>query len=82
MWELLYPTSISSLIPFIYLKIKSVVITIPRIARKKSPNGIYHIMLRGINRQTIFEDDQDRRKFLQILKKYKEMFIFTFSVIV
>lgn len=49
------------------------VIPIPRIARKKSPNGIYHIMLRGINRQTIFEDDQDRRKFLEVLKKYKEM---------
>lgn len=48
-------------------------VPIPRIARKKSPNGIYHIMLRGINRQTIFEDDQDRWKFLQILKRYKEM---------
>lgn len=29
----------------------------PRQARKKSKTGIYHIMLRGINRETIFEDD-------------------------
>ena len=27
--------------------------------RKKSGTGIYHVMLRGINRQDIFEDDED-----------------------
>ncbi|MFA9560652.1 transposase [Evansella sp. AB-rgal1] len=43
----------------------------PRIARKKSSNGVYHIMLRGINRQTIFEDDEDKAKFLETLAKYK-----------
>ena len=32
----------------------------PRSARKISDNGIYHVMLRGINRQDIFEDDEDR----------------------
>lgn len=32
---------------------------------------MYHIMLRGINRQTIFEDNQDRFRFLEVLKKYK-----------
>lgn len=45
----------------------------PRKARKKSSNGIYHIMLRGINKQTIFEDEEDKHKFLQILKKYKDI---------
>ncbi|WP_248278562.1 transposase [Bacillus sp. DNRA2] len=30
-------------------------------------------MLRGINRQTIFEDDEDRRKFLETLKKYRNI---------
>jgi len=30
-------------------------------------------MLRGINRQTIFEDDEDRIKFLETLEKYKEI---------
>ncbi len=29
-------------------------------------------MLRGINRQRIFEDDEDRDRFLEILKKTKE----------
>ena len=31
----------------------------PRAAREKSDTGIYHVMLRGINRQIIFEDDED-----------------------
>ena len=40
----------------------------PRQARRKSESGIYHIMLRGINQQQIFEDREDYEKFLQILK--------------
>ena len=43
-----------------------------RTARKKSKSGIYHIILRGINRQTIFEDEEDAAKFLQTLEDYKE----------
>ncbi|MFE4520872.1 transposase [Cytobacillus firmus] len=43
----------------------------PRVSRKKSSSGIYHIMLRGINRQTIFEEKEDRLKFLEVLSKYK-----------
>ena len=43
----------------------------PRQARKKSESGIYHIMLRGINQQQIFEDSEDFEKFLQILKDCK-----------
>ena len=43
----------------------------PRQARRKSESGIYHIMLRGINQQQIFEDREDFEKFLQILKDYK-----------
>jgi putative transposase len=41
--------------------------------RKKSRSGVYHIMLRGINRQAIFEDDEDKLKFLETLKKYKDI---------
>ncbi|SDE00302.1 hypothetical protein SPACI_055620 [Sporomusa acidovorans DSM 3132] len=44
----------------------------PRTARKKSNSGIYHIMIRGINRQTIFEDDEDRIKFIDTVKNYKQ----------
>ena len=40
--------------------------------RKKSNSGIYHIMLRGINRQQIFEDDEDYSRFLETLAKYRE----------
>ncbi|ADU32125.1 transposase [Evansella cellulosilytica] len=43
----------------------------PRKPRKKSKTAIYHIMLRGINKQTIFEDDNDKHKFLETLAKYK-----------
>lgn len=45
----------------------------PREARKKSSSGIYHIMLRGINRQTIFEDDEDKSRFLETIIKYKDV---------
>lgn len=39
----------------------------PREARKKSEYGIYHVMLRVINRLNIFEDEEDRIKYIQIL---------------
>ena len=44
----------------------------PRQARRKSESGIYHIMLRGINQQQIFEDEEDSFRFLETLSKYKE----------
>lgn len=43
----------------------------PRHARQKSKSGIYHIILRGANRQGIFHDDEDKLKFLEILDRYK-----------
>lgn len=43
-----------------------------RTARKKSKSGIYHVMLRGINRQTIFEDEEDKLKFIDTLRHYKQ----------
>lgn len=44
----------------------------PRSARIKSRTGIYHIVLRGINRQKIFLDDEDRLRLYKTLHKYKE----------
>ena len=38
----------------------------PRKARIESKSGIYHIMLRGINRQQIFEDDEDFEEDIDI----------------
>ena len=43
----------------------------PRQARIKSESGIYHVMLRGINRQIIFEDEEDNLKFLETLQAYR-----------
>lgn len=45
----------------------------PRNAREKSESGLYHIMLRGINKQDIFEDDTDRERFVATLVRYKEI---------
>lgn len=45
----------------------------PRQARKISESGIYHIILRGINKQTIFEDEEDNNFFLSVLLEYKEI---------
>lgn len=43
----------------------------PRQARRKSESGIYHVMLRGINQQQIFEDAEDYEKFLKIIQENK-----------
>ncbi len=43
----------------------------PRRARKRSETGIYHIMLRGINKQSIFKDSEDKDKLFKTLKHYK-----------
>ena len=43
-----------------------------RNARKKSATDIYHIMLRGINKQKIFEKADDYKKMMQILNYCKE----------
>ena len=45
----------------------------PRVARIKSNSGIYHIIMRGINRQTLFEDEEDYNKFIQTIQRYKEI---------
>lgn len=44
----------------------------PRRAREKSESGIYHIILRGANRQEIFHDDEDCLRFLETVERYKK----------
>lgn len=39
----------------------------PRQARKDSPGALHHIIARGIERRTIFNDDQDRDSFIDRL---------------
>lgn len=43
----------------------------PRTAREKSSTGIYHVILRGNNRQKIFHTDEDYVAFLKRLREYR-----------
>ena len=45
----------------------------PRSARKVCESGMYHVMLRGINQQRIFEDAEDYAQFLICLRKYQRV---------
>ena len=45
----------------------------PRKARIKSSTRIYHVIMRGINRQRIFEDEEDYKKYLWELKRFQEI---------
>ena len=44
-----------------------------RTARVKSESNIYHIMIRGINRQLIAEDEEDNQKLKEILSQGKKV---------
>ena len=44
----------------------------PRQGRIQSGTGVYHVMMRGINRQRIFEDSEDHYTFLQCLRSAQE----------
>ena len=47
-----------------------------RMARKKSCTGLYHVMLRGADRRTLFSDDEDNQRFLEILQRVKRESMF------
>jgi putative transposase len=53
-----------------------------RQARQRCESGIYHIVLRGINRGDIFFDEDERLRFLETLeqKKRKQEYGFTGTV--
>jgi len=42
-------------------------------ARGASSTGIYHVMLRGTNRQIIFEDNEDYEKLIQTITQYQKV---------
>ena len=44
-----------------------------REARQLSESNIYHVMLRGNNRQAVFEEDEDRLYFMKVLTRCKEI---------
>lgn len=43
----------------------------PRTPRRKSRSGIYHVIIRGVNRRELFHGEQDRLRFLETLERYK-----------
>ena len=43
----------------------------PRLARKESGTGIFHVMMRGINHQNIFEDEEDNWQFVKTLDRVR-----------
>lgn len=43
----------------------------PRQARKESSTGIFHVMMRGINHQNIFEDEEDNYQFINTLERMR-----------
>ena len=45
----------------------------PRSARRRSATDIYHVMLRGINRQQIFMDSEDYLRFTRTLADCKQV---------
>ena len=52
----------------------------PRTGRETSSTGIYHVMLRGINRQDIFEEPEDYWTFIRILSAVHECPTTSFSI--
>ena len=44
-----------------------------RHARKQSQSGIYHVMLRGINRQDLFHNNDDLQKMITVLSECTEI---------
>lgn len=49
-------------------------IFLPRIARIYSEVKVYHVTVRGIDKQNIFFDEYDKCKFISILKETKEKY--------
>ena len=46
----------------------------PRSIRKISKTKVYHVILRGIDKQDIFVEEQDYNKFIKEIQKTKEKY--------
>ena len=45
----------------------------PRTARQSGSTNIYHVILRGINKQQIFFDEEDYEYFIRLLERFKSI---------
>ena len=48
----------------------------PRTARIAPKEYVYHILTRGNNREDVFKDEKDYKKYIEILRRYKEKYNF------
>lgn len=48
----------------------------PRLARQKQEGAIYHIMARSISEVQLFKDDEDKKKYMLLIKEYQEVYNF------
>lgn len=44
----------------------------PRVPRERFSSGFFHIMIQGINKEYIFEKNENKEKYLFLMKKYYE----------
>jgi len=49
---------------------------LPRTAREKSDESIFHIMVRSISEVDLFKNDKDKRVYLNLMKKYQALYHF------
>jgi putative transposase len=49
---------------------------LPRSARVKFENGIYHIMVRSISEILLFRSDDDKEVYLKLFNKYQKFYMF------
>ena len=54
------------------------VIFMPRKARLKADDAIFHIMCKSISEVDLFKDVEDKKRYLSIIKKYKQLYNFKF----
>lgn len=48
----------------------------PRVARIKSPTSISHVMVRSISDVPLFRNSEDKDKYLELIQKYQNLFLF------
>lgn len=51
----------------------------PRRSRKRSLSGFYHVIIRGINQEDIFETNRDKEKIIKYMKDKKEDYVEIFA---
>lgn len=48
----------------------------PRIARQKTYDAIFHVMARSISEIDLYKDDEDKKIYLSFIKKYQKLYEF------